>query len=104
MTTRGSKPGREVMPPSRTFPARGGGTWQRKLAEAQRRTHYAIGPRRYPRIAYGDPREGGFYEPKARPLCHDCLAAFGELHVPGCDVERCPACGGQMISCGHVSR
>lgn len=32
--------------------------------------------------------------------CHDCGAAFGEYHVPGCDWERCPKCGGQWISCG----
>lgn len=30
-----------------------------------------------------------------------CGAAPGELHRDMCDVERCPRCGCQYISCGH---
>ena len=33
-------------------------------------------------------------------ICHDCNAKEGQLHVLGCDMEICPACGGQLISCG----
>lgn len=33
-------------------------------------------------------------------LCHDCDAAPGEEHGPGCDVEMCSVCGGQYILCG----
>ena len=32
-------------------------------------------------------------------ICHDCGAKEGEYHQPGCDMERCPFCGGQLISC-----
>ena len=32
-------------------------------------------------------------------ICHDCGAKEGEYHLPGCDMERCPFCGGQLISC-----
>lgn len=34
--------------------------------------------------------------------CHDCgiVNKKGNMHHPGCDMERCPICGGQAISCG----
>jgi hypothetical protein len=31
--------------------------------------------------------------------CHDCFVKKGEYHIPGCDVERCPKCKEQLISC-----
>ena len=34
-----------------------------------------------------------------RHKCCDCGASEGELHELGCDFERCPCCGHQLISC-----
>ena len=33
--------------------------------------------------------------------CHDCgiVNEKGNIHHFGCDMERCPACSGQLISC-----
>ena len=33
------------------------------------------------------------------PVCPDCNAGEGKPHHSGCDTERCPNCGGQMLGC-----
>jgi len=35
-----------------------------------------------------------------REDCGDCGAPRGGHHHPGCDLARCPACFGQLLSCG----
>jgi len=35
-----------------------------------------------------------------RRRCHDCNARPGRFHHLGCDLERCPRCGDQLITCG----
>ena len=32
--------------------------------------------------------------------CGDCGVADGGYHHPGCDLQQCPACSGQLLSCG----
>lgn len=40
-----------------------------------------------------------YYDSNER--CHDCniVNKRGNVHHWGCDMERCPVCGGQLISC-----
>ena len=32
--------------------------------------------------------------------CSDCGNEKGEYHRVGCDIERCPKCKGQLLTCG----
>jgi len=36
---------------------------------------------------------------RATEPCGDCGARTGNYHHFLCDIERCPVCGGQLISC-----
>ena len=52
----------------------------------------------YERIPVGGKGDWGESE-GADYTCHDCAAKQGAYHHWGCDAERCPACGRQLISC-----
>jgi hypothetical protein len=70
--------------------------WTEKVAAAQRQHSIVVAGLERPRIRYGDEPED--WGADRRP-CHDCAVVKGQFHVVGCDVERCPLCGGQLIGC-----
>ena len=70
--------------------------WPEKIIAAQQILSYTLKGRAVPRVRYGDEHDDWGANQHA---CDDCRVLKGEFHVPSCDGEECPVCGGQMLSC-----
>lgn len=81
---------------------------KREIIENQKYHFYVENGNKYNRVVYGtekerfpelfsNERDGSVYEYK---YCDDCLAKIGEYHGEQCDLEICPKCKGQRLSCG----
>jgi len=61
-------------------------------------TFFMVNGKRYDRRKYS----GGWDPGTGR--CGDCGCKVGHYHHMGCDVERCPICGGQLLGCDCMER
>lgn len=75
--------------------------WPKQIERAQHQPAYLV-TRPMERIRYGSEKRmwAGTRRTRPRLPCGDCAAVPGQFHVPSCDMEECPACGRQAISCG----
>jgi hypothetical protein len=63
---------------------------------AQTLTHYPVDGELLARTRYGDECFG--LRSDMAP-CHDCGVTEGQLYTPCCEVEECPNCHSQLVSC-----
>lgn len=70
--------------------------WPEKIEAAQLERIYMIGGKECPRVPYGSEKHD--WHAEDRP-CGDCAVLKDQLHVPSCDIEECPCCGEQVLSC-----
>ncbi len=57
----------------------------------------------HPRVPYGQERRFG-RGANFGPECPYCGAKIGKAHSPGCQLDECSKCGGQVKVCGCAAR
>ena len=70
--------------------------WPEEIMAAQKIVSLMQEGRAIPRIRYGDEHDDWGVHTNT---CPDCHVLKGEFHVPGCDFEECPVCGGELLCC-----
>ncbi len=60
---------------------------------------FRVGGSDYEPVRWGDER-GYRFVVHVTSHCGDCGVPMGGVHHHGCDLEQCPACDGQAITCG----
>jgi hypothetical protein len=70
--------------------------WPEKIMAAQNTLALTLDGRSVPRIRYGSEQRNKAAE---RHPCGDCAVFKNEFHVLECDIEECPVCGGQLLTC-----
>ena len=73
--------------------------WPAKIESAQKQKYYTISGKKYERIPYGNEKDD--WGANDHP-CGDCAVIKGQYHVSSCDIEQCPCCGEQVLSCDCV--
>jgi len=70
--------------------------WPERIQAAQLVQSLTLDGEPVARVRYGSEKDDWDAD---RLPCHDCRVLKGEFHVLSCDVEECPTCGDQLISC-----
>ena len=75
------------------------------IVAAQSTTELDIDGGTRARVPYGtDPRWTDVDLAGVAQPCHTCYVITNQRHVLGCDMEQCPRCGGQLVTCGCTTR
>jgi hypothetical protein len=59
-----------------------------------------LGGVRFRRVRLGRETPDWWVALEPATTCHDCNVVRDQFHHLGCDMEQCPKCSGQLLSCG----